>query len=168
MVRQKNNENIISDHSWTEKKSHKEVMEMAGYIRSLLKTIRKRQNTIFWAYKQSFFVWLVGFLASQSTTGIYSRQVPRLTFDNFMCCHTRDSWETMASVSAGNIILIVTELMGLKKQILSGKICGTKSRGRQRIKYTDSLINFVTRKESPKEELIRRTDGRERIGFGRP
>ena len=50
---------------------------------------------------------------------------------------------------------------GLKKQILSGKICGTKSRGRQRTKYTDSLNNFVTRKESPNNELIRRTDDRE-------
>ena len=29
--------------SWTEKKSNDEVMEMAGYKRSLLKTIRKRQ-----------------------------------------------------------------------------------------------------------------------------
>ena len=29
--------------SWTEKKSNEEVMEMAGYKRSLLKTIRKRQ-----------------------------------------------------------------------------------------------------------------------------
>ena len=47
---------------------------------------------------------------------------------------------------------------GLKKQILSEKICGTKSRGRQRTKYTDSLNNFVTRKESPNNELIRRTD----------
>ena len=46
---------------------------------------------------------------------------------------------------------------GIKKQILSGKICGTKSRGRQRTKYIDSLNNFVTRKESPYNELTRRT-----------
>ena len=39
---------------------------------------------------------------------------------------------------------------GLEKQIFSGKICGTKSRGRQRTKYTDSLSNFVTRTEFPK------------------
>ena len=50
---------------------------------------------------------------------------------------------------------------GLEKQILSGKICGTKSKGRQRTKYTNSLNNFVTRKESPNNELIRRTDDRE-------
>ena len=50
---------------------------------------------------------------------------------------------------------------GLEKQILSGEICGTKSKGRQRTKYTDSLNNFVTRKESPNNELIRRTDDRE-------
>ena len=34
--------------SWTEKKSNEEVMEMAGYKRSLLKTIRKRQLQCFW------------------------------------------------------------------------------------------------------------------------
>ena len=50
---------------------------------------------------------------------------------------------------------------GQENQILSGKICGTKSRGRQRTKYTDSLINFVTRKESPNNELNNRTDDRE-------
>ena len=33
--------------SWTEKKSNKEVMEMAGYKRSLLETIRKRQLQFF-------------------------------------------------------------------------------------------------------------------------
>ena len=47
---------------------------------------------------------------------------------------------------------------GLEKQILSGKICGCKSRGRQRTEYTDSLKNFVTRKESPNIELITTTD----------
>ena len=33
--------------SWTEKKSNEEVMEMAGYKRSLLKTIRERQLNFF-------------------------------------------------------------------------------------------------------------------------
>ena len=32
---------------------------------------------------------------------------------------------------------------------MSGKICGAKRRERQRTKYTDSLNNFVTRKEFP-------------------
>ena len=50
---------------------------------------------------------------------------------------------------------------GLEKQILSGKICGTKSRERQVTKYTDSLNNYATRKASPNNELIRRTDDRE-------
>ena len=36
---------------------------------------------------------------------------------------------------------------GLRKQILGGKICGTKSRGRQRTKYVDSLNNFVKTRE---------------------
>ena len=90
--------------SWTEKKSKEKVMEMAGYKRSLLKTIRKRQLQFFWH---------------------------------------------------------INRADGLIKQILSGKICGTKSRGRQGTKYTDSLNNFVTRKESPNNELIRRADDRE-------
>ena len=33
---------------WTEKKSNEEAMEMAGYKRSLLKTIRKKDNYKFW------------------------------------------------------------------------------------------------------------------------
>ena len=46
--------------------------------------------------------------------------------------------------------------------ILSGKICDTKSRGRQRTKKnTDSQNKFVTRKESPNNEVIRRNDDRE-------
>ena len=77
---------------------------MAGYKRSLLKTIRKRQLQFF-AY--------------------------------------------------------INRADGLEKQILSGKICGTKSIGRQRTKYTNSLNNFIIRKESPNNELIRRTDDRE-------
>ena len=46
---------------------------------------------------------------------------------------------------------------GIEKQLLSGQICGTKSRGRQRTKYNDGMNNFVTRKESPNKEFIRRT-----------
>ena len=90
--------------SWTEMKSNKEIMEMAGYKRSLLKTISKRQLQLF---------------------------------------------EHMNRAD------------GLEKQILTGKICGNKSRRRQCTKYTDSLNNFVTRKESPSNEVIRRTDDRE-------
>ena len=44
---------------------------------------------------------------------------------------------------------------------MSRKICDIKSRGRQRTKYTDSLNNFVTRKEYPNNELIRRNDDRD-------
>ena len=73
---------------WTKKKSNQEVMEMAGYKRSLLKTIRKRQLQFF-------------------------RDI------------NRDD--------------------GIEKQILSGNIFATKSRGRQCTEYTDSLNNFVTR-----------------------
>ena len=50
---------------------------------------------------------------------------------------------------------------GLEKQILIGKICGTKSIESQHTKYSDSLNNFVNRKESSNNELIRKTDNRE-------
>ena len=33
---------------------------------------------------------LFGFLTSSSTTRLYPGRVPRLTYDNFTCCHTRD------------------------------------------------------------------------------
>ena len=54
-----------------------------------------------WAHKDSqeeifkicLFVWLVGFLNSSSTTMLYRGWVPRLTSDNFTCCHTRDKAE---------------------------------------------------------------------------
>ena len=89
---------IITD--W--KKPKEQVMEMAGYERSLLKTIRKSQ--------QQYFGHI----------------------------HRAD-W--------------------LKKQILGGKICGTKSRGRQRTKYTGSLNDYVTRKET-NNKLIKSTEDR--------
>ena len=37
----------------------------------------------------SLFVYLVGFLKSSSPTRLYRGRVPRLTSDNFTCCHTR-------------------------------------------------------------------------------
>ena len=61
-----------------------------------------------------------------------------------------------------NFVGIQRERMEKKsKIILSGNMCGTKGRWRQRTKYTDSQNNFETRKESPNNELIRRTDDRE-------
>ena len=42
--------------SWSEKKSNKEVIKLAGYKRSLLKTLRKRQPQFFvHNYKQSWW-----------------------------------------------------------------------------------------------------------------
>ena len=58
------------------------------------------------------FVWLVGFLTPSSTTKLYRGRVPRLTCDNFTCYLTRDSGETMTSVSAGHIILTPTKPIG--------------------------------------------------------
>ena len=56
---------------------------------------------------------------------------------------------------------IINRADELEKQNLSGKICSIKSRARQHTKYTDSLNNFSKRKESPNNELIRRTGDRE-------
>ena len=82
---------IIMRISWTIKKTYEEVVEMAGYIRSLLELSEK---------------------------------------DNYIFGH-------------------INRAGGLEKQTLSGKICHTKSRGRQRTKYSDSLHNFVMRKNLP-------------------
>lgn len=90
--------------SWTEKKSNKDVMELAGYERSLIRTIRKRQ---------------LKFL------GHISR---------------KDE---------------------IEKQMLSGKIEGRRSRGRQRTTYIDSLNNYATKKSISNTELIRMTTERE-------
>ena len=49
---------------------------------------------------------------------------------------------------------------GMEKQLLCGKICGTKSRATQRINYTDSLNLYITKKESPNNELIRTAGNR--------
>ena len=58
------------------------------------------------------FVWLVGFFTSSSITGLYRERVPTLTSDNFTCCHTQVSGETMTSVLAGHIILTQTQPVG--------------------------------------------------------
>ena len=49
---------------------------------------------------------------------------------------------------------------GLEKLLLCGKICGKKSRGKQRIKFTDSLNTFTTNKRGTNNELIRKTENR--------
>ena len=90
--------------SWTERKTNIEVMKEAGYKRSLMKTIRKRQ---------------MEFLGHIRRTD------------------------------------------GIEKLMLSGKIEGKKSRGRQRIKYLDSLKNYVAQDPMDNIELLRRTDNRE-------
>ena len=59
------------------------------------------------------FVCSFGFLTSSSTTRLYRGRVPRLTSDNFtVLLQTRQSWETMTSVSAGHIILTLTQPVG--------------------------------------------------------
>ena len=49
----------------------------------------------------------------------------------------------------------------LEKQLLCGKINGMRSRGRQRMKYTDSLNNFAAGKQSSINDLIRKADNRD-------
>ena len=50
---------------------------------------------------------------------------------------------------------------GLEKLLMCGEIQGKRSRGRQRMKYTDSLNLFTTNTASPVKSFIRRTDKRE-------
>ena len=50
----------------------------------------------------------------------------------------------------------------MEKQLLCDTICGMKNRERHRINYTDSLNLYITKKESPKNELIRRAGNREK------
>ena len=65
--------------------------------------------------KWDLFVCLFRFLTSSSTTRLYRGRVPRLTSDNYKCCHTQDSGETMTSVSAGHIILTPTQPVGSRR-----------------------------------------------------
>ena len=56
------------------------------------------------------FVCLVGFLTSSSTTRLYRGRAPRQSVWQFYVLpHTRQSWETMTSVSASHIILTPTQ-----------------------------------------------------------
>ena len=49
---------------------------------------------------------------------------------------------------------------GIEKQVLCGKIERRRSRGRQRIKYMDSLNKYVNNKSLSNTEIIRKTDNR--------
>ena len=54
---------------------------------------------------QDLVGWLVGFLTSSSTTRLYRGRAPRQSVWQFYVLpHMRQSWETMASVSAGHIM----------------------------------------------------------------
>ena len=58
-------------------------------------------------------VWLVGFLTSSSTTGLYRGRAPRQSvWQIYVLPHMRQSWEVMTSVSAGHIILTPTQPVG--------------------------------------------------------
>ena len=48
----------------------------------------------------------------------------------------------------------------IEKLILTGKIEGRKSRGRQRMKYLDSIRRFLDQ-EYTTEEILRKADNRE-------
>ena len=54
---------------------------------------RERKRAFFAKYQielKDSVACLVGFLTSSSATSVYHGRVPRLTSDNFSCCHTRD------------------------------------------------------------------------------
>ena len=56
---------------------------------------------------------MVGFLTSSSTTRLYRGRAPRQSVSQFYVLpHTRQSWETMTSISAGHIILTPTQPVG--------------------------------------------------------
>ena len=60
-----------------------------------------------------FFVCLVGFSTSSSTTRLYRGRAQRQSVWQFYVLpHMRQSWETMTSVSAGHIILTPTQPVG--------------------------------------------------------
>ena len=60
-----------------------------------------------------WFGWLFGFLTSSSTTRLYRGRAQRQSVWQFYVLpHMRQSWETMASVSAGHIILTPTQPVG--------------------------------------------------------
>ena len=64
---------------------------------NLLTPLTSETSTRLKAVK-GLFGWLV-----PSTTRLYRGRVPRLTSDNFTCCHTRDRADTMTYVSAVHI-----------------------------------------------------------------
>ena len=57
---------------------------------------------------------LVGFINPRQQQGYMTERAPRLMSDNFTCCHTRQSGETMTSVSAVHIILTPTQPGGTR------------------------------------------------------
>ena len=62
------------------------LLRQDGFRRISSVEDRERQSKVF---------CLFGFLTSSSTTRLYSGRVPKLTSDNFTCCHTRDrAWRT--------------------------------------------------------------------------
>ena len=59
------------------------------------------------------FVCLFGFLTSSSTTRLYrGRAQGQSVWQFYVLPHTRQSWETMTSASAGHIILTPTQTVG--------------------------------------------------------
>ena len=78
---------------------------------------------------------------------------------------TIDSYSKPPEKDNYNFFGHINRAVGLEKHMLGGKICGTKSRGRQRTKYTDRLNNYVSTKEPPNNDLTGKlTAGR----VGRP
>ena len=73
-----------------------------------LQSRRRQSKKILDSLAFFFFVCLVGFLTSSSTTRLYRRRTPRQE----RLPHMRQSWETMTSVSAGHIIQTPNQPVG--------------------------------------------------------
>ena len=110
---------MIRVHTWNQ--CNRKGIEAKG-ITKVKTLVCKKVKTYF---DESFLVFLFkisqiymhlclfGFLTSSSTTRLYRGRAPRQNVRQFYVLpHTRQSWETMTSVSAGHIILTPTQPVG--------------------------------------------------------
>ena len=117
--------------------------------------------------ERAFFVCLFGFLTSSSTTRLYRGRFPRLTFDNFKCCHTRDkagrsylllSWSHYTDVTPTQPLGGVRPQRGSnprplhqESRALPTELPRRKSRGSQWLNYV-KRINMSDREDNRYEQ----------------
>ena len=102
--------NLVRDNTQRLTQLAMMLKEQNAYTDSL-DNRQKRVVSIFLLYPLLFYLnlMLVGFINPRQQLGYMTERAPRLMSDNFTCCHTRQSGETMTSVSAGHIILTPTQ-----------------------------------------------------------